>query len=360
MPTRPTLAGVQNHENVAISSGSWSFSQPTETQVGDLLVHVGYCFAGSDDGVSRSHDGITLPSGWSSLFQTTFDGVSGARVRFYVLYREAGSAGLVSHSGNQGFTNSETSKDRAGVTFAIRGHRLIGVDGGPFADYNHAVDGANDGSTIASRSVAAGAVTPGVLDTLLLGAFFAESTINNSAASAGQTPPSGMTIAETFGATGSSQITYASYYELLTSAAATAAKTAGISGHTGGRVYHGDAGAILAIRAPNTTPGAPGAFTTPSAGQAIAKGATILINWGNATDADGDAITYELEYRYNGGAWTPWQPSLAASQHSWNTSAETPGTYELRVRASDGYTTSGWTQSSAFTIVAGGPRMIVG
>ena len=92
----------------------------------------------------------------------------------------------------------------------------------------------------------------------------------------------------------------------------------------------------------NTAPSAPSGITAPA--QAY-SGQNIEVSCAEASDPDGDALTYCFERSYNSGAWTEVQNSAAttfteAVSTAWNT-------LKYRVRAKDSagnysaYTTSG-------------------
>lgn len=51
----------------------------------------------------------------------------------------------------------------------------------------------------------------------------------------------------------------------------------------------------------NRAPTAPTSITVPLT---VNGGADLVVSWGEATDSDGNLAGYELERRYNGGAWT--------------------------------------------------------
>lgn len=103
--------------------------------------------------------------------------------------------------------------------------------------------------------------------------------------------------------------------------------------------------------APNTAPSTPGAFSVPSAGQII--NATVTADWGDSTDPEGDAVTYNLEYSSNnGGAWSSVASNFAGSSRVVDTSGFSETTQaKFRVQARDpAGLTSAWRESSAFTI----------
>jgi len=88
---------------------------------------------------------------------------------------------------------------------------------------------------------------------------------------------------------------------------------------------------------------------------------TQNITWTASTDPDGDPITYEIEYSYDGGGtWNPLASGISETSYSWNTTAHPDGSnYLIRVRAYDGVLYSDWDQSdSVFTIENRVPTII--
>lgn len=80
----------------------------------------------------------------------------------------------------------------------------------------------------------------------------------------------------------------------------------------------------------NSTPTAPAPITSPVS---ITVGNTITISCGNATDPDGDVLTYIFERAYNGGTWSVVQSS--ASQTFSETALDGWATVKYRVKAQD-------------------------
>ncbi|EQB20026.1 hypothetical protein UNSWDHB_2612 [Dehalobacter sp. UNSWDHB] len=106
----------------------------------------------------------------------------------------------------------------------------------------------------------------------------------------------------------------------------------------------------------NTAPSAPASITVPAT---IYSGQTINVSWPQATDPDGDALTYVLERSYNGGGWTQVQNSAARTfsetvSASWNT-------IKYRVKAVDPYSNaSGYTTSGDVAVSHNQPPVISG
>lgn len=117
----------------------------------------------------------------------------------------------------------------------------------------------------------------------------------------------------------------------------------------------------------NSLPTTPGAFTVPSAGQAV--DASLTASWGASTDAEGHPIRYEVEYTVNSTDSKPTWTNIvnASSAHTSNSlTINTSGWAEttvakLRVRAVDvvdGVVQSAfstWRESSLFTISHNSP-----
>ena len=88
-------------------------------------------------------------------------------------------------------------------------------------------------------------------------------------------------------------------------------------------------------------PTRPGAISAPSVGRDQAT-----ITWGASTDADGDPISYRVQYRKNdlSEAWSPIfvapTTTTTLTDLEWNTS------YRVRVRADDGTDVSPWRQAN--------------
>ncbi len=91
--------------------------------------------------------------------------------------------------------------------------------------------------------------------------------------------------------------------------------------------------------------------TAPNGGETY--NASTTITWSASTDADGDSLTYHLQYSPNNGAnWYDIATGRTGTSYVWNTSALTAGsTYLVRIRAYDGVAYSSYDQSNGvFTI----------
>lgn len=111
-------------------------------------------------------------------------------------------------------------------------------------------------------------------------------------------------------------------------------------------------GAIVALllRPTNTAPSAPGAFTTPTAGEVV--NTTDLVTVGAASDVDGNALTYDFDLSVdNGASYTAKRVKAAGESftHDYTTEPVTT-TAKWRARAWDGTTYGPYAYSSTFTI----------
>lgn len=107
-----------------------------------------------------------------------------------------------------------------------------------------------------------------------------------------------------------------------------------------------DAGNIT-VAPTNSAPSAPGSISQPDA---ITAGETITISCGNATDPDGDVLTYVFERAYNGGTWSVVQSS--ASQTFSETALDGWTTVKYRVKAQDSAgNVSGYTVGTEITVI---------
>lgn len=101
----------------------------------------------------------------------------------------------------------------------------------------------------------------------------------------------------------------------------------------------------------NRTPPAPGAFTSPTAGQVVNN--SITAAHGGATDPDGQTVTYDWDYSTDGGStWKNLVNNRTGTSYAIDTSAW-PATTTARIRARSRDTfgaVSGYTQTSNFTI----------
>ncbi len=119
--------------------------------------------------------------------------------------------------------------------------------------------------------------------------------------------------------------------------------TGGLSASTSGNVTY-----------PNQAPTQPG-FLQPSGGQSYIGDAAsnISATWSASTDADGDSLTYTLDYSPNSGtSWLSINAS-AASPYYWNASALAPNsTYRVRLTVSDSYATQNVSSTRDVTILS--------
>lgn len=107
-----------------------------------------------------------------------------------------------------------------------------------------------------------------------------------------------------------------------------------------------DAGNIT-VTPTNSAPSAPGSISQPDT---ITAGETITISCGNATDPDGDVLTYVFERAYNGGTWSVVQSS--ASQTFSETALDGWETVKYRVKAQDSAgNVSGYTVGTEITVI---------
>lgn len=347
MPTRPTLVDYQLHDIINTTSGTFNFQQPSTTQVGDLLIGVMFSYSAAR---TANWGGLGLPSAMPNvLWEIGFNTPD----YLIVLYGEATVSGFANHSTTAGvISGSDSAKDRRGATLVFRGHRPIGVDGGPFGLAKNAVVDAVSTSEI-YRQISLGNINATQLNTLLLGLAFAGQSVTSTSAT-GHQDPSGMTLLTNPTTTSGQQIQMGIWTQALTATGFTGSKTAGLTRDTGGAsTWESDAGLLLAIRAPNSPPTAPGAFSVPSAGQTVQVGDVLNIDFGDSTDDDGDSISYDIEYQLNGGAWVSLVNNRSTSSYSWNTTGLSPGSYALRVRAKDGFTFGSYTTSATFNLVQG-------
>ena len=106
----------------------------------------------------------------------------------------------------------------------------------------------------------------------------------------------------------------------------------------------------------NAAPSAPPSITAPDTAY---SGQNINISCAEATDPDGDALTYVFERSANSGAWTQVQSSAARTfsemvSTSWNT-------LQYRVKAVDtAGNSSAYTTSGAIAVIHNQPPVISG
>jgi hypothetical protein len=79
------------------------------------------------------------------------------------------------------------------------------------------------------------------------------------------------------------------------------------------------------------------ALTSPNGGESYAPGDVVTVTY-TATDADGDALTYDLEISSDGGnTWTELAADVPSGSYEWTVpTSQTLGlSYRLRIRATD-------------------------
>nr|WP_259544497.1 Ig-like domain-containing protein [Heyndrickxia oleronia] len=102
----------------------------------------------------------------------------------------------------------------------------------------------------------------------------------------------------------------------------------------------------------NTAPTMPGAFTSPVSGTVLKGGQSITITHGTSTDAEGNAITYEVEASYNNGGFTNIRSAAGTSFAYTIPTDKTKTSVQFRVRAKDSAGAySGYQTSSVYTII---------
>ena len=112
------------------------------------------------------------------------------------------------------------------------------------------------------------------------------------------------------------------------------------------------------LRAPAPAPGnrVPGQPGTPvPAGDVATR--VFTLSWGAAGDPDGEPLTYTLEQRAADGSidWRPLATGLRAPSFAFTAARpERSGTWQYRVRASDGATDGPWSSDPAPIPVGGG------
>ncbi len=89
----------------------------------------------------------------------------------------------------------------------------------------------------------------------------------------------------------------------------------------------------------------------PNGGETIAKGEKIKIKW-EASDRDGDNLTYSIAISRNGGeTWLPVDIDIKTSEYDLNTTAlEEGSSYMMKVRATDGVNSAEDTSDGKFSI----------
>lgn len=116
----------------------------------------------------------------------------------------------------------------------------------------------------------------------------------------------------------------------------------------------GTAGTVAVLDNPPNAP----ALTAPLAGAQV-YGPQLEAEWTASTDADGDAITYDLHLSTDGGATYPNVLATGQAGTTWSgdVTSHAGTNIKLRVRASAYGISSAWVESGVFTIAAPvGPR----
>ncbi|MBI5573259.1 MAG: lamin tail domain-containing protein [Elusimicrobia bacterium] len=106
------------------------------------------------------------------------------------------------------------------------------------------------------------------------------------------------------------------------------------------------------VALPNTAPTAP-TVTAPNGGEKWkALSTTHTITWTAATDAEGDTLTYQIDYSSNNGTnWTSVASGLTGTSYNWTVPNTPSANCLVRIRAYDGALYGGYDQSNAvFTI----------
>lgn len=99
-------------------------------------------------------------------------------------------------------------------------------------------------------------------------------------------------------------------------------------------------------------------ITSPDGGTFAAVG-TVPVNW-TASDTDGDALQYALEYSAdNGTTWLPILPYTTTTTYAWHPGfVPASANARLRVRASDGFNTA-TVNSAPFTLTPQAPHALI-
>ncbi|ABZ82764.1 multidomain protein with s-layer homology region, ig motif, i-set domain, pkd domain [Heliomicrobium modesticaldum Ice1] len=121
----------------------------------------------------------------------------------------------------------------------------------------------------------------------------------------------------------------------------------------GGSTYFSEAEetANIAVNAVNDAPSQPGAFTTPSLGQSFVSGSNINVAWGEATDIEGDIITYTVDF-WDGNIWITNVYSGTNTSFAFSdTGGINTSSARFRVKASDAEVSSSYSESDEFNIV---------
>ena len=88
----------------------------------------------------------------------------------------------------------------------------------------------------------------------------------------------------------------------------------------------------------------------PNGGEVFTQGKKIKIKW-QASDKDGDALTYSLSLsRDNGKTWLPIDVDIKNNEYELNSFSLEPGNYLIKIRATDGVNTGEDVSDRVFTI----------
>ena len=91
--------------------------------------------------------------------------------------------------------------------------------------------------------------------------------------------------------------------------------------------------------------------TFPNGGEILNPRTPVIVTW-NASDTDGDALTYIIEYSNNSGlTWTPITVDAHTLSYTWDIRELSPGkSYMVKVVATDGLNVGEDTSDKAFSI----------
>lgn len=108
-------------------------------------------------------------------------------------------------------------------------------------------------------------------------------------------------------------------------------------------------------------PTQPGAITGVTAGNAYQLGTVFTLGWGASTDPEArGTVSYRIGYHLNGGAYVSINASTTSTSQSWTPTQAGSYTLDVYAIAFGGAQESTVRSISAFTLVAGGPRTVVG
>lgn len=105
----------------------------------------------------------------------------------------------------------------------------------------------------------------------------------------------------------------------------------------------------------NQPPSVPSLISVP---QSAMTGSEIVVSWTASSDPEGEAITYTLERKINGGDYTP---IYTGGQTSYSDTVSYPCTVQYRVKAADeSGAESGYTESSTLAVTMNYSNLIIG